>query len=93
MAAFILPMLEYSTVNNLCNFQPILIEFVSKFLVCKALHFETQYALRLRSPFIYKLQGLCSHFRYTFSKKKQKKKKKKKKTVLQSNDKDTVSCI
>ena len=44
-------MLKYSIVDNFLNSLPILIKFVLKFMVCKVLHFEAQYALRLRSPF------------------------------------------
>ena len=44
------PMLKYSIVYNLLNFPPILIKFVSKFIVCKVLYFKAQYLLRLRSP-------------------------------------------
>ena len=43
-------MLKYSIVYNLLNFLPILIKFVSKFIVCKVLYFKAQYLLRLRSP-------------------------------------------
>ena len=50
MAAPILPMLKYSIVYNLLIFPPILIKFVSKFIVCKVLYFKAQYILRLRSP-------------------------------------------
>ena len=50
MAAPIPPMLKYSIVYNLLNFQPILIKFVSKFIVFKVLYFKAQYILRLRSP-------------------------------------------
>ena len=50
MAAPIPPMLKYSIVYNLLSFPPILIKFVTKFIVCKVLYFETQYLLRLRSP-------------------------------------------
>ena len=50
MAAPIPPMLKYSIVYNLLNFPPILIKFVSKFIVCKVLYFKAQYLLRLRSP-------------------------------------------
>ena len=50
MAAPILSMLKYSIVHNCLNSPPILIKFVSKFMVCKVLHFEERAALRLRSP-------------------------------------------
>ena len=50
MAAPIPPILKYSTAYNLLNFPPILIKFVSKFIVCKVLYFKAQYLLRLRSP-------------------------------------------
>ena len=43
----------HSTNENIqlfLNSTPILIKFVSKFMVCKVHHFEAQYALRLRSP-------------------------------------------
>ena len=43
-------MLKYSVVYNILNFPPILIKFVSKFIVCKDLYFKTQYLLSLRSP-------------------------------------------
>ena len=52
MAAPIPPMLKYSIVHNFLNSPPIFIKFVSKFMFCKALYFETQYASRLRSPLI-----------------------------------------
>ena len=48
MAAPIPPMLKYSVVHNFLISLPILIKFVSKFMFCKELYFETQYALRLR---------------------------------------------
>ena len=50
MAAPIPPMLKYSIVYNLLNFPPILIKFMSKFIVCKVPYFKAQYLLRLRSP-------------------------------------------
>ena len=50
MAAPIPPMLKYSVVYNLLNFPPILIKFVSKFIVCKVLSFKAQYLLSLHSP-------------------------------------------
>ena len=50
MVAPILPVLKYSIAYNLLNFPPILIKFVSKFIVCKILYFKVQYVLRLRSP-------------------------------------------
>ena len=50
MVAPIPPMLKYSIVYSLLNFQPILIKFVSKFIVCKVLYFKAQYLLWLRSP-------------------------------------------
>ena len=43
-------MLKYSIVHNFLNSPPILIKFVSKFMVCKVLYFEAQYAVWLRSP-------------------------------------------
>ena len=49
MAAPILPMLKYSIVYNLLNFPPILIKFVSKFIVCKVPYFKAQCLLRLHS--------------------------------------------
>ena len=49
MAAPIPPMLKYSIVRNFLNSPPILIKFVSKFMACKVLHSEAQFALRLRS--------------------------------------------
>ena len=49
-AAPIPPMLNYSNVHNFLNSPPILIKSLSKFMVCKALYFETQSALKLRSP-------------------------------------------
>ena len=52
MAAPIPPMLKYSVVYNLLNFPPILIKYVSKFIVCKVLYFKAQYLLRLRSSLI-----------------------------------------
>ena len=52
MAAPIPPMLKYSIVHNVLNSPPILIKFVLKFIVCKVLHFEAQFALRLHSPLI-----------------------------------------
>ena len=50
MAAPIPPMLTYSLVYKLLNFPPILIKFVSKYIVCKVLYFKAQYRLRLHSP-------------------------------------------
>ena len=50
MGAPIPPMLKYSVAYNLLNFPLILIKFVSKFIVCKALYFKAQYLLRLHSP-------------------------------------------
>ena len=47
MAVPISTMLKYSVINN---FPPILIVFVSKFMGCKVLYFEAQYALKLRFP-------------------------------------------
>ena len=52
MAAPIPPMLKYSVVYNSLNFLPILIKFVSKFIVCKVLYSRAQYLLRLGSPLI-----------------------------------------
>ena len=52
MAAPIPPMLKCSVVYSLLNFPPILIRFVSKFIVCKVLYFKAQCFLRLRSPLI-----------------------------------------
>ena len=66
----ILPMFIYSTVYNLLNFPPILIKFVSKFIVCKVLYFKAQYILKLRSP---------------LRKEAKKKKKKKKNPRIQEN--------
>ena len=40
MAAPIPPMLTYLIVYNLFNFPPILVKFVSKFIVCKDLYFK-----------------------------------------------------
>ena len=40
MAAPIQPVLKYSIVYNLLNFPPILIKFVSKFIVCKVLYLK-----------------------------------------------------
>ena len=37
------PKLKYSVVYNLTNFPPILIKFVSKFIVCKGLYFKAHY--------------------------------------------------
>ena len=45
MAAPIPPMLKYSIVYNLLNFPPILIKFMSKFIVCKVPYFKAQYLL------------------------------------------------
>ena len=56
MVSPIPPMLKYSVVYNLLNFPPILIKFVSKFIVCEVLYFKAQYFLRLRSPLIFYLQ-------------------------------------
>ena len=53
MAAPIPPMLKYSVVLNFLNSPPILIKFVSKFMVCNVFHFEAQCAFRLRSPLNY----------------------------------------
>ena len=53
MAASIPPMLKYSVVHNFLNSPPILIKFMSKIMVCKALYFEVQYPLRLRSRLSY----------------------------------------
>ena len=53
MAAPIPPMLKYSIAHNFLNSPPILIKFVSKFMVCKVLHFKVQYVLRLRSPLMF----------------------------------------
>ena len=39
-------------VYHLLNFPPILIKFVSKFIVWKVLYFKAQYLLRLHSPLI-----------------------------------------
>ena len=50
MVAPIPPMLKYSIVYNLLNFPPILIKFVSKFIVCKVLYFKVQYLLRMCYP-------------------------------------------
>ena len=52
MAAPISPMLKYSIVYNLLYFPPILIKFVSKFILCKVLYFKAQCLLRMRSPLI-----------------------------------------
>ena len=49
MAAHIPPMLKYSIVHHFLNSPPVLIKFVSKFIVK---FFKAQYALRLRSPLI-----------------------------------------
>ena len=46
-------MLKYSIAYNLLNFQPILIKFASKSIVCKVLNFKAQYILMLHSPFKY----------------------------------------
>ena len=46
-------MLKYSIVYNLPNFAPILIKFVSKFIVSKVLYFKAECLLRLRLPLIY----------------------------------------
>ena len=54
MAAPIPPMLKYSIVHNFLNSPPILIKFVSTFMFCKVLYFKAQYALRVRSPLIWK---------------------------------------
>ena len=43
-------MLKYSIVHDFLNSPPILIKFVSEFMVCKAFYFEVQLALRLRFP-------------------------------------------
>ena len=40
------------TVHNFLKSPPIVIKFVSKFMVCKVLYFEAQYALQLHSPLI-----------------------------------------
>ena len=50
MAAPIPPMLKHSIAYNLLNFPPILIRFVSNFIVCKVLYFKAQYHLKLHSP-------------------------------------------
>ena len=50
MAALIPPILKYSIVYNLLNFPPILIKFVSEFIVCQVLYFKAQYLVGLRSP-------------------------------------------
>ena len=42
MAAPISPMLKYLIVYNLLIFPPILIKFVSKFIVCKVFYFKAQ---------------------------------------------------
>ena len=52
MAAPIPWMFKYSIIRNFLNSPPILITLVSKFMVCKVLYFEAQYALGLRSPLI-----------------------------------------
>ena len=44
------PIFKYSIVYNSLNFPPILIKFVSKFIVCKVLYYKAQYILRLCSP-------------------------------------------
>ena len=54
MAAPIQAMFKYSIVRNFLNSPPILIKYVSKFMVRKVLYFEAQYALRLRSPLRFK---------------------------------------
>ena len=64
MAAPIPPKLKYSIVLNVLNSPPILIMFVSKFMVCKALYFEVQYVLKLRSPLRMHLQSICFVFNY-----------------------------
>ena len=61
MATPIPPMLKYSVVHNCLNSPPILIKFVSKFIVCKVLYFEAQYDLRLSFP-------LRDNFAYFFIK-------------------------
>ena len=43
-------MLKISIVYNLFNFPPILIKFVSKFMVCNVLYLKAQFGLRLHSP-------------------------------------------
>ena len=50
MAAPIPPVFKYSIVYDLLNFLPILIKFVSKFIVYNGLYFKTPYIVRLRSP-------------------------------------------
>ena len=60
MAALIAPMLKYSVVNNVLNSWPILIQFVSKFMVFEALYFTIQYALRLRPPLRRRLHNTYS---------------------------------
>ena len=49
-----IPMLKYSIVRNFLNSPPILIKFVSKFIVCKVLYFKAKCVLRLRSPLMYR---------------------------------------
>ena len=66
MAAPIPSVLKYSIVYNLLNVPPILLKFVSEFIVCKNLYFKAQYLLGLHSPL------MCSPYfgsvsRYTFS--------------------------
>ena len=59
MAVPIPPMLKYSIVHNFLNSPPILIKFVSKFIVGKVLYFKAQYALRLHSPLSFILKMYC----------------------------------
>ena len=64
MAAPIPPMLKYSIVYNLLNFPPILIKFVSEFIVCKVLYFKAQNLLGLHTPLKYQsqMQQMMIHF-------------------------------
>ena len=43
MAAPIPPMLKYSVVHNFLNSPPILIKFISKFMVCKVIYFKVAF--------------------------------------------------
>ena len=68
MVAPIPPMLKYSIIYNLLNFPPILIKFVSEFIVCKVLYFKAQNLLGLRSPLKYQsqMQQMKIHFFFFF---------------------------
>ena len=51
MVAPIPPMLKYSIVYNLLNFPPILIKFMSRFILRKVLYFKAKYFFKVVFPF------------------------------------------